>query len=63
MEKGNHDGIKLSGVQDVVIRNVVVEGWGTEGSAIDFVGVHRALIENSVLRHPTMGLGGSGIRV
>ena len=53
MEKGNHDGIKLAGVQDVVIRNVVVEGWGTEGSAIDFVGVHRALIENSVLRHPS----------
>jgi hypothetical protein len=63
VEKGNHDGIKLSGVQDVVIRNVVVEGWGTEGSAIDFVGVHRALIENSVLRHLTIGLGGSGIRV
>lgn len=63
VEKGNHDGIKFAGVQDVVIRNVVVEAWGTAGSAIDFVGVHHALIENTLLRHPGIAVAGSGIRV
>ena len=63
VQKGNHDGIKFAGVEELIIRNVVVESWGTEGSAIDFVGVHRALIENSLLRHPTISVAGSGIRV
>lgn len=63
VEKGNNDGIKLAGVQDVIIRNVVVENWGTDGSGIDFVGVHRAMIEGSLLRHPGIGNGGTGIRV
>ena len=63
VEPGNNDGIKLAGVEDVHIRNAVVEGWGTEGSGIDFVGVHRALIEGSLLRHPGIGNGGTGIRV
>lgn len=63
VDKGNHDGIKLAGVRDVVIRNVVVEAWGTEGSGIDFVGVHNALIENAQLKHPGLAVSGSGIRV
>jgi hypothetical protein len=63
VEKGNHVGIKLAGVQDVVIRNVVVESWGTDGAGIDLVGVHRALIENSVLKHPSSGLGSIAILV
>jgi hypothetical protein len=40
---GNHDGIKLSGVVDFVVRDCTVEGWG--GQAVDMVGCHRGLIE------------------
>ena len=63
IQKGNYDGIKLAGVEDLVIRNCIIEAWGTEGSAVDFVGVHRALVENSLLRHPGLAVAGSGIRV
>jgi len=42
--KGNHDGIKLSGVDNFVIRKCRVAGWG--GSAIDMVGCHRGVVEN-----------------
>ncbi len=42
--KGNFDGIKCSGLDDVVIRNCVVEGWG--GEAIDMVGCHRVEVSD-----------------
>jgi len=41
---GNHDGIKLSGVDDFAIRRCRVAGWG--GSAIDMVGCHRGVVED-----------------
>lgn len=41
---GNHDGIKLSGLDDFVVRNCSVEGWA--GQAIDMVGCHRGVIEH-----------------
>ena len=41
--KGNFDAIKLSGVDDFVVRNCIMEGWG--GQAPDMVGCHRGLIE------------------
>ena len=40
--KGNFDGIKCSGLEDVAIRDCRVEGWG--GQAIDLVGCHRVTI-------------------
>ncbi|MCX7887109.1 MAG: hypothetical protein N3B01_07655, partial [Verrucomicrobiae bacterium] len=40
--EGNCDGIKLSGLRGVVIRNCVVTGWG--GQAVDFVGCHDVLV-------------------
>jgi hypothetical protein len=40
---GNHDGIKLSGVDDFIVRRCRIEGWG--GQAIDMVGCHRGVIE------------------
>lgn len=40
---GNHDGIKLSGVDDFVVRHCRIGGWG--GQAIDMVGCHRGVIE------------------
>ncbi len=45
---GNFDGIKLSGVDDFVVRRCTVEGWG--GQAIDMVGCHRGRIENCTFR-------------
>jgi hypothetical protein len=57
---GNNDGIKLSGVTGFLIENVVVENWGADGSAIDPVGCHNGLIQNSHFRHETAG--SSGIR-
>ena len=38
--KGNHDGIKLSGVDDFKVEQCIVERWGQSGSAIDMVGCH-----------------------
>ncbi|MBI5760569.1 MAG: right-handed parallel beta-helix repeat-containing protein [Planctomycetales bacterium] len=40
--KGNFDGIKCSGLEDVAINDCMVEGWG--GQAIDLVGCHRVVI-------------------
>ncbi len=45
---GNHDGIKLSGLDDFVIRGSVVEGWG--GQAVDMVGCHRGRIEDCTFK-------------
>ena len=46
--KGNHDAIKLSGLDDFVVRDCVFEGWG--GQAPDMVGCHRGLIEGCTFR-------------
>ena len=46
--KGNHDGIKLSGLDDLVVRGCTINGWGGEG--IDMVGCHRVTIEGCTLR-------------
>ncbi len=40
---GNHDALKMSGVNHFVVRDCVFEGWG--GSAIDLVGCRHGLIE------------------
>jgi hypothetical protein len=40
--EGNFDAIKCSGLQDLVIRDCEISGWG--GQAIDFVGCRKALI-------------------
>lgn len=45
---GNFDGIKLSGVDDFVVRGCTVEGWG--GQAVDMVGCHRGVIEGCTFR-------------
>lgn len=57
---GNNDGIKLSGVTGFLIDGVRVFNWGAGGSAVDPVGSHNGLIQNSLFRH-TSG-GSSGVR-
>lgn len=43
--RGNHDALKMSGVDQFVVRNCRFEAWG--GSAIDMVGCHKGVIESS----------------
>ncbi len=43
--QGNHDALKMSGVDHFVVRNCRFENWG--GSAIDLVGCHLGIIESS----------------
>ncbi len=58
---GNRDGIKLSGVDDFRIENCTVVRWSSDGSAIDIVGCHNGVIENSRFSH-TVTDTGSGIQ-
>jgi hypothetical protein len=46
--KGNHDGIKLSGLKDFAVRDCTVAGWG--GNAIDLVGCSDGVIERCTVR-------------
>jgi hypothetical protein len=49
--KGNHDGIKLSGVDDFTVVDCHVERWGSSGSAIDMVGCHKGVIRRCQFQH------------
>jgi hypothetical protein len=46
--KGNHDGIKLSGLKGFTVRDCTVVGWG--GNAIDLVGCSDGVIERCTVR-------------
>jgi hypothetical protein len=59
---GNRDGIKLSGVSGFLIENVQVFDWGNGGSAIDMVGSHNGVIQNSLFRHDNLSIGGDALR-
>jgi hypothetical protein len=59
---GNHDGVKLSGVDDFLIERVQVLNWGTGGSAVDMVGCHRGLIQNSNFVHTNTANSGATLQ-
>jgi hypothetical protein len=59
---GNCDGIKLTGVDDFLVRRCTVERWGSGGSAVDMVGCHRGLFVECVFRH-VGGRGASGLQI
>lgn len=59
--RGNHDGIKLSGLTDFRIEGCTVERWGSGGSAIDMVGCHRGTIEKSTF-HKNENQGANGVQ-
>jgi hypothetical protein len=42
--KGNHDALKMSGVDHFTVRRCHFEGWG--GSGIDMVGCHHGVVED-----------------
>lgn len=62
--KGNHDGIKMSGVDEFTIEGCRIERWGGGGSAIDFVGCHEGVVENCVFIHDAgpASAQGSGVQ-
>ena len=43
---GNHDALKMSGVDHFVVRKCRFEGWG--GSGIDMVGCHHGIVEDCI---------------
>jgi hypothetical protein len=59
--EGNHDALKLSGLDGFTIRNSVFRGWG--GSAIDMVGCHDGLIESCTLEGREGFSQSSGIQI
>jgi hypothetical protein len=58
----NHDGIKLSGLDDFTIEKCTVERWGKQGSGIDLVGCHRGLIVGSTFRDGDK-IGANGVQM
>lgn len=58
----NHDGIKLSGLDDFRIENCRVERWGQKGSGIDMVGCHRGVISHSTFREGDK-IGANGVQM
>lgn len=59
--KGNIDALKMSGVEHFILRNLHIEGWG--GSAIDLVGCHNGVIENSRFMHRKGYRNANGIQI
>lgn len=52
-DRGNEDGIKLSGLFDFTIQNCMINRWGRGGgSAVDMVGCHRGVVEGCTIRNP-----------
>lgn len=47
---GNHDGLKLSGLDDFSVEECTVQRWGKRGSAIDMVGCHQGVIRGCTIR-------------
>lgn len=61
--KGNHDGIKLSGVTDFVVADCTVERWGRGGSAIDMVGCQRGRIDACTFRDRAEGAAANAVQM
>jgi len=59
--KGNHDALKMSGVDHFIVRNCRFEGWG--GSGTDLVGCHNGVIEGSCYLGKVGYRTGNGIQV
>jgi Right handed beta helix region len=63
--RGNHDGIKLSGLTGVLVEDCTIERWGIgSGCGIDMVGCHDVVLQRNTLRHAAdaAATGGSGVQ-
>jgi hypothetical protein len=58
---GNQDAIKLSGVDNFIIKNSSINGWG--GSGIDLVGCHSGIIDNVLLKGKAGFRTGNGMQI
>jgi hypothetical protein len=58
--RGNFDGIKCSGLEDVKIENCSVDGWG--GEAIDLVGCHRVVVSSCKFKGKSNHSQSSGVQ-
>lgn len=58
---GNHDGIKLSGLDQFRIEGCTLERWGSEGSGIDMVGCHEGVVSGCTFRHGD-DVGGNAVQ-
>ena len=61
--RGNHDGIKLSGVVDFEVVGCTIERWGRGGSGIDMVGCQRGLLRDCTLRDRADGAAANGVQM
>jgi Right handed beta helix region len=60
--KGNHDGIKLSGVEDFTLERCTVERWGRGGSAVDMVGCRRGVLDGCTFRDREEDTASNGVQ-
>lgn len=58
---GNHDAIKISGLDDLRIQGCEIEGWGGQG--IDMVGCHRVIVTGCELKGKEGFAAGAGIQM
>lgn len=61
VDSGNIDGLKLSGLNEFHIDKLQVINWGDGGSAIDMVGCHNGIIENSLFHSDHQNVLTTGI--
>lgn len=61
--RGNHDGIKLSGVTDFALVDCTIERWGRNGSGVDMVGCHRGRLERCTLRDRSDDPAANGVQM
>ena len=59
--KGNHDALKMSGVDHFVVRGCRFEGWG--GSGIDMVGCHHGVVEDCIFTGRTGFSQSNGVQL
>ena len=59
---GNHDGIKLSGVNDFLSRTSKCSIGAPAEAQVDMVGCHRGLIQNSNFTHTNAANGGTTLK-
>lgn len=61
--RGNHDGIKLSGLERVLVEACTVERWGRNGSAIDMVGCRHIRIDQCTFRDDERDPASNGVQM
>lgn len=56
-DRGNHDGIKMSGVDRFLVDDCSISNWGKSGSGIDMVGCHDGVVTRCHFKHSDADFG------